>query len=190
MADAFLTRKGGEDVTPEVNEQTVIIQDIMEALVGKVYGANATAETILKGYSAYVHQNLVEGTMEAGIPTSLFGCTKFAIDEFSFTADTSVIPTTIKHSLGETPTAFMIIPKTPINGTQNIYVVGVPNGIFMNNGYVHRYPVVKDRASASYSVNTNYNMQPIFTSTELQIKGGTNALTWHAGTTYTLITMA
>ena len=52
---------GGENVKPEVDIQTPLIEDIKESLVGKATGANATADTILEGYSAYVGQELVEG---------------------------------------------------------------------------------------------------------------------------------
>lgn len=50
-----------EDVTAEVTTQTPLIEDIKESLVGKATGANATEDTILEGYSAYVGQELVEG---------------------------------------------------------------------------------------------------------------------------------
>lgn len=53
---------GGENVKPEVDIQTPLIEDIKESLVGKATGANATADTILEGYSAYVGQELVVGT--------------------------------------------------------------------------------------------------------------------------------
>lgn len=53
---------GGENVTPEVTAQTPVITQILEGLVGKAQGANATADKILEGYSAYVGQELVEGT--------------------------------------------------------------------------------------------------------------------------------
>lgn len=52
---------GGENVTPEVQTQTPLIEDIKESLVGKATGANATEDTILEGYSAYVGQELVVG---------------------------------------------------------------------------------------------------------------------------------
>ena len=52
----------GENVKPEVDIQTPLIEDIKEILVGKATGANATEDTILEGYSAYVGQELVVGT--------------------------------------------------------------------------------------------------------------------------------
>lgn len=62
---ANVNNKGsGENVTPEVQTQTPLITEILEGLVGKVTTANATPETILEGYSAYVGQELVVGTMK------------------------------------------------------------------------------------------------------------------------------
>ena len=55
----------GENVTPEVTAQTPLVTEILESLVGKVTLANATPETILEGYSAYVGQQLINGTLPA-----------------------------------------------------------------------------------------------------------------------------
>lgn len=52
---------GGEDVSKEVAIQTPLIQQIREMIVGKATDANATEDTIVKGYSAYVGQKLVNG---------------------------------------------------------------------------------------------------------------------------------
>lgn len=52
---------GGEDVSEEVAVQTPLIQQIREMVVGKATDANATEDTIVKGYSAYVGQKLVNG---------------------------------------------------------------------------------------------------------------------------------
>lgn len=52
---------GGEDVSEEVAVQTPLIQQIREMIVGKATDANATEDTIVKGYSAYVGQKLVNG---------------------------------------------------------------------------------------------------------------------------------
>lgn len=137
MADAFLTRKGGEDVTPEVNEQTVIIQDIMEALVGKVYGANATSETILKGYSAYVHQNLVEGTYEPvdGID---FG-------EVTLTASAETVE--VNHNLKTIPNAAFLVP---IESTRSI-------GSNQNFTWFSIYPIVRGGTKYAYVPYNNYS---------------------------------
>lgn len=55
---------GGEDVSEEVAVQTPLIQQIREAIVGKATEANATAEHIEVGYSAYVGQVLIDGTLD------------------------------------------------------------------------------------------------------------------------------
>lgn len=57
---------GGEDVTAEVQAQTPVVADIIENLVGKATGANATAEDIRQGKTAYVGQELVTGTLDVG----------------------------------------------------------------------------------------------------------------------------
>lgn len=64
MSVSVKNKGGGENVTPEVTEQTLLIEEILESLVGKVYGANATPDKILKGYSAYVGQELIVGTYD------------------------------------------------------------------------------------------------------------------------------
>lgn len=99
-----------EDVTPEVTAQTPVITQILEGLVGKAQGANATADKILKGYSAYVGQELVEGTakdVDVAVP-ALFGYTKMAVDEFKFASTTEARTITLTHSLGEKPKLFMV----------------------------------------------------------------------------------
>lgn len=55
---------GGEDVSEEVAVQTPLIQQIREMIVGKATDANATEDKIVKGYSAYVGQKLVNGNLE------------------------------------------------------------------------------------------------------------------------------
>lgn len=54
---------GGENVKAEVEVQTPLVDQIMTALIGKVGDdANATAETILEGYKAWVQGEKVVGT--------------------------------------------------------------------------------------------------------------------------------
>lgn len=99
---------GGENVTPEVTAQTPVITQILEGLVGKAQGANATADKILEGYSAYVGQELVEGTVKYVDVPALFGYTKMAVDEFTFASTTEARTITLTHSLGEKPKLFMV----------------------------------------------------------------------------------
>ena len=89
---------GGEDVSEEVAVQTPLIQQIREAIVGKATLANATADKILKGYSAYVGQELVNGTLEP-----LTG-----IDFGTVTVD-SQTTLTIEHSLGVIPKEIFLL---------------------------------------------------------------------------------
>lgn len=118
MADAFLVRRGGgENVKAEVAEQTQLIEDMTaslntmtESLVGKATGANATPETILKGYSAYVGQELIEGTMNEGVDlTGAGGFTKFAVDKIVFSSRQQMPK--ISHSLGVKPKISLLLTK-------------------------------------------------------------------------------
>ncbi len=58
---------GGESIKSEVEAQSQLIEEIRAALVGKATPANATADKILEGYSAYVGQQLVTGSLK--LPT-------------------------------------------------------------------------------------------------------------------------
>lgn len=64
MAWSNIGGGGGENVSAEVAVQTPLIQQIREAIVGKATLANATADKIVKGFSAYVGQELVNGTLD------------------------------------------------------------------------------------------------------------------------------
>ena len=101
---AFLNRAGGggETVTPEVQIQTPLIEDIKESLVGKATGANATEDTILEGYSAYVGQELVEGKYK---PHGLYIWKKLTAEGGDF----------IDYVVSNTETAY------PDDGTQDGY---------------------------------------------------------------------
>lgn len=85
---------GGEDVSEEVAVQTPLIQQIREAIVGKATEANATAEHIEVGYSAYVGQVLIDGTLDPEtIKNGQYVWKKYEIDKSTeilnpkFTAD-------------------------------------------------------------------------------------------------------
>ena len=55
----------GENVTAEVQVQTPLVDQIMTALIGKVGDdANATAETILEGYKAWVQGEKIIGSLD------------------------------------------------------------------------------------------------------------------------------
>ena len=63
MGKGIKTGGSAENLKEELATQDTLIVDILETLLGKAGGGNATAGNILKGYSAYVGQTLVEGTV-------------------------------------------------------------------------------------------------------------------------------
>ena len=81
---------GGENITPEVTAQTPLVAEILESLVGKVTLANATPETILVGYSAYVGRELVNGILEDLGAACARGTITFASRTTSFSVDTGI----------------------------------------------------------------------------------------------------
>lgn len=93
----------GENVKAEVEYQTPVITQILEGLVGKAQGATATADKILEGYSAYVGQELVEGTLVKGVTGIDFG---------EVTLASTVASVTVSHNLGVIPSFVALIPKT------------------------------------------------------------------------------
>ena len=96
---------GGENVKPEVDIQTPLIEDIKESLVGKATGANATADTILEGYSAYVGQELVVGTYN---PHGLYVWKKYEYES-------STVGDFVDYVVSDTETAY------PDGGAQEGY---------------------------------------------------------------------
>lgn len=90
---------GGENVTPEVRVQSPLVAEILESLVGKVTIANATPETILEGYSAYVGQQLVHGELKDISKKIDFG---------EVTPSGTVKTLTIEHSLEALPSHALI----------------------------------------------------------------------------------
>lgn len=121
---------GGENVKAEVTAQTPLIEQILEGLVGKAQGANATADKILEGYSAYVGQELLHGT--AKDVAALFGCTKYAVDKFTPATKIADTLTQISHSLGEIPLLTFIYTEDDIKGSSSTdcpgkYYVGLSN---------------------------------------------------------------
>lgn len=95
-----LTIKAIEDITPEIVEQTPLVTEILESLVGKVTLANATPETILEGYSAYVGQQLIKGRLENLSRKIDFG-------EVTLTAASSRL--SISHNLGVVPSYVFVV---------------------------------------------------------------------------------
>ena len=126
---------GGENVTPEVQAQSPLVTEILESLVGKVTLANATPETILEGYSAYVGQQLVKGTRKS--LESIFGMTKINSGTLINTSNTAI---NIKHNLNVIPKIFMIyiINQNGVSPAPNtlIDMIYAPGLSYMYNNQV------------------------------------------------------
>lgn len=99
----------GLNVIEEVKAQPDLVQAIIESLVGKVNGANATAEDIRLGKSAWVGQNLVEGTLE---PIT-------GIDFGEVTLASSQSQLTVEHKLGVKPKLAIVVVGTNHNMVAN-----------------------------------------------------------------------
>ena len=93
---------GGENVTPEVQAQSPLVTEILESLVGKVTLANATPETILEGYSAYVGQRLIQGTRPD---------VSRSIDFGTVTLSEQVATITVGHNLKVIPKYVILMPE-------------------------------------------------------------------------------
>lgn len=191
---AWYPIKGGENVTPEVTAQTGLIDSIKTQLVGKATGANATADKILEGFSAWVNGQLVQGTAKEGIPINSFGYTKFSVD--TFTPTTTIASLTVSHSLGE-------IPKIAVLWGKNVQYQSINNGAGTPLKY-RLSSIDSSRASyesvirvASGDVDTADYCKNAFKPAKdtIYFNGSlkdsiSNAAYFVAGVEYTLITMA
>lgn len=185
---------GGENLTAEVNAQTTVITNILESLVGKVQGANATADKILEGYSAYVGQKLLQGTAKEGIAISNFGYMKYAVDKFILASDTTAGDYKVTHSLGIIPKMAMLHSES-FEPTSTSYInhMVIFDGSFDNVPTTEKlfascgtqYDVTKGRAFASNS--TGYYGGEDFTQNTVIFRRSEKL---KAGVEYTLITMA
>ena len=177
----FVKSGGGENVTPEVTAQTPLVTEILESLVGKVTLANATAETILEGYSAYVGQQLVEGTLEDRSRyidlMRIFGFGQMAVDTFTYQATTKITDVVLSHSLGKIPKFAMIIGDNFYVATGNDTIFGIA----LNHSNQATFLGVT-------SLQTGYNLKP--TSTEISYTSQYTSKNFAPGVTYTLITFA
>lgn len=125
---------------------------------------------------------------KSGIDPALFGCTKYAVDEFTFAADTVIAPNSklsINHSLGEVPTILFIIANDSISTDYGIIkLMNIAASETKGEGAVIYY---------SADGNKVVESPPVKYASDIVTLQGTfvaYSLTLPAGIEYTLITMA
>lgn len=181
---------GGENLTALINEQPPIVADIIESLVGKATGANATAETILEGYSAYVGQELVEGSLvmpEAGVDLlSATGCTKMAVDKITFSTPTGSGGTGLPHSLGVEPQIAILLSSFRSTATDRVRLAFLAH--YTGQSYTAR--TLFYGSTAEYTAFNTYRSSDTDEVSATKVFMGSNNYYYEAGVEYTLITMA
>ena len=140
-----------EDVTPEVTAQTPLVTQILEGLIGKAQGATATADKILEGYSAYVGQELLNGTAKQGRLGIDFG-------ELTTTAVSSLI--TIEHNLGVVPSHALLFVIDEPGNFNNVYTTLAIDGFtyrYQNQGIgSNSYSITKTDTEVTFTAHTTY----------------------------------
>ena len=184
MAWSNIGGGGGEDVSKEVAVQTPLIQQIREAIVGKATVANATADKIVKGYSAYVGQELVNGTLEPFDLAKIFGCSEMNIETFTYPSNREC-KYSINHSLGKIPKVVLISnngSELSANYALISYLGIFNNGSSINGAAIYKY--TGGNHVSEYS-------EGYITDSTITIGSGSLILEFYdAGVEYTLITMA
>lgn len=124
-----------EDVTPEVTAQTGLIESIKTQIVGKATGANATADKILEGFSAWVNGQLVQGTLKEGIKY------ESGIITLSANAKTLSIPTNITD------------PKRVIitTGTEQVTYSRFPTPYILSFLIMQKEPLINYKKTGDYA---------------------------------------
>ena len=178
---------GGENLNAQLTAQETLIQTITESLVGKATLANATADKILEGFCAYVGQQLIQGTLKPvnGFDISLMGCTKFAVDKFTFSGRTA---TTVEssHSLGEIPKfAFLIANGEPSTGVELVKALIVSGDGSASNCYITYNNSSNPRVAGGYPGGLG-----LATNSTVKIETYNTTAYYAAGVEYTLITLA
>lgn len=172
------------DVTAEVEEQTPLIQQIREAIVGKATLANATADKIVKGYSAYVGQELVNGTLEPLDLAKIFGCSEMNIETFTYPSNREC-KYSINHSLGKIPKVVLISnngSELSANYALISYLGIFNNGNSINGSTIYKY------TGGNF---VRENLGGYITESTVSIGSGLTSLEFYdAGVEYTLVTMA
>ncbi len=197
MSDAFLTRRGGggEDLTPELTEQSALISQIRAMLVGRVTEANATPEDILKGKKAYVGEKLVTGVLEPVNVAKLFGYTKVAVSEFVFPSRNEMITPTFTHSLGVIPKFFFLlsesdqISKNEIRGACFMGKGGAVASAVKGTVSLFENYFTEQNEYTTRDINASINASSIKLSYYTASTGNIKFY-FSAGIPYTLITMA
>lgn len=121
-----------------------------------------------------------------GITPEMFGCTKMAIDKFTFTEDTTT-KTAVSHSLDEVPKYVLVLAKNVKYSSANDYLISafiVKYNAYPNFGF---YQFYDNNSIESYQPNVKTDSTPSVTANA--ISTGTT-LYYQAGIEHTLITMA
>lgn len=125
---------------------------------------------------------------KSGIDPALFGCTKYAVDEFTFAADTVFTTNSklsINHSLGEVPTILFIIANDSISTDYGIIkLMNITVSETVGKGAVIYYSADGNKVVESPSVKYASDI------VTLQVGFAVHNLILPAGIEYTLITMA
>lgn len=139
------TNVAGENLTEEMTAQETLIDDIKTALVGKVQGANATADKILAGYKAYVGRQLVEGTYEP--------LTGVDFGEITLSADSETV--NVNHSLGVIPKFVILIPDTgqAYNSSYTWFILQAKEALLSSN--VDQYGWYSGNGTVAYFSTAN-----------------------------------
>jgi hypothetical protein len=125
---------------------------------------------------------------DSGFTPALFGCTKFAVDTFSYDANTAInIKRNITHSLGEKPKIAFVHGKPSFNMSEYVVyeamVYQIPEN---NNAYVQFYTKHMGNTVAQFNSNLTGN---VLTSAVVSIQSS-NTIYFESGIQYTLVTMA
>lgn len=197
MSANVSNKGGGENITPEVTAQTSLVTEILESLVGKVTLANATPETILEGYSAYVGQQLVTGEMKP--IEKILGFTKCYISTVTFANAVSANSLIFTHGLGVPPEMFLIIADKMIY--DNVYSENSLTVFFgqniNNNGENRGYAVSVAAYTNDADIKLYNNSNTYTTDNKENLKSyipkvgqGASSFRVAAGIPYTVIALA
>ena len=119
-----------------------------------------------------------------GIDPSLFGCTKYAVDKFTFSSQIASEQAVLNHSLGRVPRIAVLVPDANISGTQKFHT-GV--AVFLNGGSSGSMGYIILGGSGSESTSSSVSLTANNTTIKLRSYSGYYFAT---GVEYTLITMA